>query len=67
MEFESSDLPRLWKNIGTLPGQTHAAVGEAGRRIEVLSAGSQNQVNTFLVTDPVLGSPFMGYTSRWIH
>ena len=50
-----------------LPGQIHAGVSEVGRRIEVLSAGCQNQVNTFLVTDPELGFYFMGYTSWWTY
>lgn len=51
----------------TPPGQIHAAIGEAGRRIKVLSAGRQNQVNTSFITDPVLGFPFMGYTGGRIY
>lgn len=43
-----------------LPGQIHAAVREAGGRIEVLSAGSQNQVKALVVAEPVLGFPFWG-------
>lgn len=62
MEPVSSDLPpasveEYWV---PLPGQVHAAVSEAGGRIEVLSAGGQNQVNTFLIADPVLGLPLWG-------
>lgn len=55
------------ENTVALPGQIHAAVSEVGRRIEVLSAGSQDQVDTFLITDPVLGFSFMGPTSWWIY
>ena len=50
-----------------LPGQIHAGVSEVGRRIEVLSAGCQNQVNTCFITDPELGFPFTGYTSWWVY
>ena len=44
-------------------GQIHAAVSEVGGRVEVLSAGSQNQVDASLLADPVLGSSFMERTS----
>lgn len=46
-----------------LPGQVHAAVSEVGGRVEVLSAGSQHQVNTPPVLDPELGPSLMGRTS----
>lgn len=60
-------LPSMEEYRITPPGQIHAAIREAGRRIKVLSAGSQDQVNTPFITDPVLGFSFMGYTSEWIY
>lgn len=51
------------QNTDFLPGQVHAAVSEVGGRVEVLSAGSQHQVNTPPVLDPELGSSLVGRTS----
>lgn len=55
------------EEYSSVPGQIHAAICEAGGRIEILSAGSQNQVNTLLVADPVLSFAFLGHAGRRIH
>lgn len=65
MSSVCSDAPPLrWRTQAPLPGQVHAAVGEAGGRIEVLPAGSQHQANAGLVAHPVRGLPSLG-SARW--